>query len=67
MPPPNEPSVHQYFFARGLDMGAIIMYPEMKRDFAEKMNQMIRALLKETESNQYKHLVQNMHNKEEKK
>ena len=43
------------------------MYPEMKRDFAEKMNQMIRALLKETESNQYKHLVQNMHNKEEKK
>ena len=43
------------------------MYPEMKREFAEKMNQMIRVLPKETESNQYKHLVQNMHNKEEKK
>ena len=42
------------------------MYPEMKREFAEKMNQMIRALPKETESNQYKHLVQNMHNKEKK-
>lgn len=39
------------------------MCPEMKREFAEKMNQMIWDLLKETESNQYKHLVQNMHNK----
>lgn len=43
------------------------MYPEMKREFAEKMNQLIQDLPKETESNQYKHLVQNMHNKEEKK